>query len=372
MLVPELNAESLLYDTNEAIEDQLESRQYDGQLKRQLGKSATLESVSLESVVEPEQTETRSTVQTRTLKPDATEMKDDMALYMEQVRKYPLLTAEQEVELAKTIEAGLLAQHLLENDSTKDEATHEELEWLAEQGRQAKNLFISSNLRLAVATARKYTNRTSLPMLDIVQEANRGIIRAVEKFDYQKGYKFSTYATSWLRQTIERAIMNDSRTIRLPVHVNYEISKAKNAFGKLERELGRAPGVDEVAAESGIKSGRIMDLMRWDKNPVSLDTPLDESGGASFGDLITDTDAASSVDELLFGSEQAQLRDILAVIDEQMAGILYRRYGLIDGKAWSRPEIAKYYGISPERVRYLESKAVREIYEHFRDADSQD
>ena len=219
------------------------------------------------------------------------EGRDSVGLYLDEIARNPLLDAAQEVELSKTIEAGLMAEYLLATAGSPApraaprRATREELEWLAEEGREAVDTFITANLRLVVSIARKY-GRAQMPMLDLIQEGNTGLIRAVEKFDYTKGYKFSTYATWWVRQAITRGIAQQARVVRLPVHVVEELNQVGGARRTLERQLGRDPEPQEIAAELGMDVDRVLDLMAWGREHVSLDTPVDEDGDTSLGDLM--------------------------------------------------------------------------------------
>ena len=236
-------------------------------------------------------TTTRSTRNTRSATREI-EGRDSVGLYLDEIARNPLLDAAMEVELSKTIEAGLLAEHLLKEGRVGRKkggapmrASQEELEWLAEEGRKAVDTFITANLRLVVSIARKY-GRAQMPMLDLIQEGNTGLIRAVEKFDYTKGYKFSTYATWWVRQAITRGIAQQARVVRLPVHVVEELNQVGGARRTLERQLGRDPEPQEIAAELDMDLDRVLDLMSWGREHVSLDTPVDEDGDTSLGDLM--------------------------------------------------------------------------------------
>ena len=230
---------------------------------------------------------TRTTGATREI-----EGRDSVGLYLDEIARNALLDAAAEVELSKTIEAGLMAEHLLregrvgrKKGGAPMNASQEELEWLAEEGRKAVDTFITANLRLVVSIARKY-GRAQMPMLDLIQEGNTGLIRAVEKFDYTKGYKFSTYATWWVRQAITRGIAQQARVVRLPVHVVEELNQVGGARRTLERQLGRDPDPSEIAAELGMDVDRVLDLMAWGREHVSLDSPVDEDGDTSLGDLM--------------------------------------------------------------------------------------
>lgn len=292
------------------------------------------------------------------------EGRDAVGLYLEEIAKNPLLDAVQEVELGKTIEAGLMAEKLLsddtlniENGGAPGEATREELEWLAEQGKQAVDTFITSNLRLVVSIARKY-GRAQMPMLDLIQEGNTGLMHAVEKFDYTKGYKFSTYATWWIRQAITRGIAQQSRIIRLPVHINEDLNKVLGARRNLERLLGHDPDPDEIAEELGITVERVNDLLTWSKEHVSLDMPLDEDGDTTFGDLVARDTTPGPENAVIDQHMHDQLLQLVSQLDERSADIIRLRYGLIDGRQYKLADIGRRIGVSAERVRQLEREAL--------------
>lgn len=295
--------------------------------------------------------------------------RDSVGLYLDEIARTPLLDAASEVELAKTIEAGLLAEHLLatgrvgrRKGGAPKYASQEELEWLAAEGQRAVQQFINANLRLVVSIARKY-GRSQMPMLDLVQEGNTGLIRAVEKFDYAKGYKFSTYATWWVRQAITRGIAQQARVVRLPVHVVEELNQVGSARRTLERQLGREPEPEEIATELGMDVERVLDLLSWGREHVSLDTPVDEDGDTSLGDLIAQ-ETAPGPDLTVLDTES---RDRLAVLvdrlDERAADIIRARYGLVDGRQHKLADIGVKHGISAERVRQLEREALQKLRE---------
>lgn len=292
------------------------------------------------------------------------EGRDSVGLYLEEIAKNPLLNAEAEVELSKTIEAGLMAQQLLESGKTgkkaPNDASKEELEWLAEEGRKAVDTFIESNLRLVVSIARKY-GRAQMPMLDLIQEGNTGLIRAVEKFDYTKGYKFSTYATWWIRQAITRGIAQQSRIVRLPVHVVEELNQVGGARRTLERLLGREPEPAEIAEELGMDIDRVLDLMAWGREHVSLDTPVDDDGETSLGDLMAQQTISQPDDTVLATEDRERLRGMVSRLDKRLADILSRRFGLIDGRQHKLADIGVVHGISAERVRQLEREALQKL-----------
>jgi RNA polymerase sigma factor (sigma-70 family) len=293
------------------------------------------------------------------------EGRDSVGLYLDEIARTPLLDAATEVELSKTIEAGLYAEHLLaegrvgrKKGGAPMNATQEELEWLAEEGRKAVTQFINANLRLVVSIARKY-GRAQMPMLDLIQEGNTGLIRAVEKFDYAKGYKFSTYATWWVRQAITRGIAQQARVVRLPVHVVEELNQVGGARRTLERQLGREPEPEEIAAELGMDLDRVLDLIAWGRDHVSLDTPVDEDGDTSLGDLMAQETAPGPDDTVLDVESRARLDALVGQLDERAADIIRARYGLLDGRQHKLADIGQRHGISAERVRQLEREAHR-------------
>jgi RNA polymerase sigma factor (sigma-70 family) len=304
------------------------------------------------------------TVTSKTRGSDSIEGKDGVGMYLAEIARTPLLDAAREVELSKTIEAGLLAEHLLETGrigrakgGAPKRATAEELEWIAAEGRRAQQEFIQANLRLVVSIARKYT-RSQMPMLDLVQEGNTGLIRAVEKFDYAKGFKFSTYATWWVRQAITRGIAQQGRIVRLPVHVVEELNQVTSARRNLERELGYDPEPEEIAATLDMDVDRVLDLLAWGRDHVSLDSPVDEDGDTSLGDLIA-RDTQSGPDEAMLDEETRELLSaLIGHLDDREADIVRARYGLLDGRQQKLADIGKRHGISAERVRQLERQAL--------------
>jgi RNA polymerase sigma factor (sigma-70 family) len=301
---------------------------------------------------------------TVTRRSDNIEGKDGVGMYLAEIARTPLLDAAREVELSKTIEAGLFAEHLLETGrigrakgGAPKRATEEELRWIAEEGQRAQQEFIQANLRLVVSIARKYT-RSQMPMLDLVQEGNTGLIRAVEKFDYAKGFKFSTYATWWVRQAITRGIAQQGRIVRLPVHVVEELNQVTSARRNLERELGYDPEPEEIAATLDMDVDRVIDLLAWGRDHVSLDSPVDEDGDTSLGDLIA-RDTQSGPDEAVIDEEARELLiTLIDHLDPREADIVRARYGLLDGRQQKLADIGKRHGISAERVRQLERQAL--------------
>lgn len=298
---------------------------------------------------------------------DRAEGKDSVGMYLAEIARTPLLDAAREVELSKTIEAGLLAKHLLAEGrigrakgGAPKRASRQELEFLVKDGERALQIFIQANLRLVVSIARKY-GRSSMPILDLVQEGNTGLIRAVEKFDYVKGFKFSTYATWWVRQAITRGIAQQARVVRLPVHVVEELNQVSAARRNLERQLGYDPDAAEISLELGMDVDRVIDLMSWGRDHVSLDTPVDEDGDTSLGDLIA-RETLPSPDHAVIDEEARNL--IGGLIDQlgsREADIVRARYGLLDGRQQKLADIGKRHGISAERVRQLERQALTRL-----------
>ena len=278
-----------------------------------------------------------------------------------------LLDAITEVELSKTIEAGLMAEHLLaegrvgrKKGGAPMSANQAELEWLAEEGRRAVQTFVQANLRLVVSIARKY-GRSQMPMLDLIQEGNTGLIRAVEKFDYAKGYKFSTYATWWVRQAITRGIAQQARVVRLPVHVVEELNQVGSARRTLERQLGHDPDPTEIATELDMPVERVLDLLNWGREHVSLDTPVDEDGDTSLGDLMAQETSPGPDLTVLDTESRDRLNTLVGLLDDRAADIIRSRYGLVDGRQHKLADIGTKHGISAERVRQLEREALQKL-----------
>ena len=290
-----------------------------------------------------------------------------MGLYLEGIAKTPLLTAEEEVELAKTIEAGLYAEKILAGEVTAAERgrtakrpTADELEFLVQDGQRALQRFVTANLRLVVSVARKY-GRSQMPLLDLVQEGNTGLIRAVEKFDYTKGFKFSTYGTWWVRQSISRGIAQQGRIVRLPVHVAEQVNQVGAVRRTLERRLGRDPEITEIADEMGIEVERVMDLIRYGREHVSLDAPVEEGGDTALGDLIAREPMPGPDEVYMDAEEHARLEALLDELDERSADVVRRRYGLIDGRQAKLADIGAVWGITAERVRQIERHAIAKL-----------
>ncbi|MET8159606.1 RNA polymerase sigma factor [Sphaerisporangium sp. NPDC005289] len=287
-------------------------------------------------------------------------MGDSVHTYLKSIGRRTLLTAAEEVELAKRIEAGLYAEYKLENDPSLSAARREDLEWVAEDGRRAKDHMLEANLRLVVSVAKKYTDR-GMALLDVVQEGNLGLIRAVEKFDYSKGYKFSTYAMWWIRQAIQRGFADSARTIRLPVHVLEMLSKLSRIERDMHQRLGREPTPEELAVELDKTPDQIEELLRTSRQPISLNATIGEDGETTIGDLIEDVDAPEAsevVDRQLLGAE---LRGVLGNLTPREAKIMALRFGLIDGKPHTLDEIGKHLGLTRERIRQLEKESLSKL-----------
>jgi RNA polymerase primary sigma factor len=285
---------------------------------------------------------------------------DPVKDYLKQIGKVPLLNAEQEVELAKRIEAGLFAEEKLAADPDIDTETRIKLEWISEDGRRAKNHLLEANLRLVVSLAKRYTGRGML-FLDLIQEGNLGLIRAVEKFDYTKGYKFSTYATWWIRQAITRAMADQARTIRIPVHMVEVINKLARVQRQMLQDLGREPTPEELAAELDMTPDKVVEVQKYGREPISLSTPLGEDGDSEFGDLIEDSEAIVPADAVSFTLLQEQLESVLDTLSEREAGVVRMRFGLSDGQPKTLDEIGKVYGVTRERIRQIESKTMSKL-----------
>ncbi len=285
---------------------------------------------------------------------------DPVKDYLKQIGKVALLNAEQEVELAKRIEAGLFAEEKLNAGIALEPKLRRELEWIAADGRRAKNHLLEANLRLVVSLAKRYTGRGML-FLDLIQEGNLGLIRAVEKFDYTKGYKFSTYATWWIRQAITRAMADQARTIRIPVHMVEVINKLARVQRQMLQDLGREPTPEELAKELDMTPEKVVEVQKYGREPISLHTPLGEDGDSEFGDLIEDSEAVVPADAVSFTLLQEQLHAVLDTLSEREAGVVSMRFGLTDGQPKTLDEIGKVYGVTRERIRQIESKTMSKL-----------
>ncbi|MGW1776651.1 sigma-70 family RNA polymerase sigma factor [Streptomyces sp. NPDC002104] len=294
--------------------------------------------------------------------------RDLVGMYLDEIARTPLLDAAKEVELSQIIEAGVYAQQILDGaiERKGKQPSQEELEALAAEGERAKEVFIRSNLRLVVAVARRYP-RSGLPLLDLIQEGNAGLVRAVEKFDYAKGFKFSTYATWWIRQAITRSIADQSRTIRLPVHLVEELGRIRRVQREFNRENGRDPEHAEIAAELDTTEKRVGDVLDWARDPVSLNMGVDEDGDTQFGDLLEDTSAISPEQSVLSLLRSEELEDLLGKLDQRTASIIKMRYGIEDGRERTLTEVGKQHGLTRERIRQIEKHALLELKKMARD-----
>jgi len=281
--------------------------------------------------------------------------------YLKQIGKVPLLNADQEVDLAKRIEVGLFAEgKLAEAGEDLPRDMRLDLEWVAEDGRRAKDHLLKANLRLVVSLAKRYTGRGIL-FIDLIQEGNLGLIRAVEKFDYIRGFKFSTYATWWIRQAITRAMADQSRTIRIPVHMVEVINRLARVHRQMLQDLGREATPEELAVALDITPEKVAEVQKYGREPISLDMPLGEDGDSEFGDLIEDTEAVQPGEAVSFTLLQEQLGSVLGTLSEREAGVVSMRFGLTDGQPKTLEEIGKVYGVTRERIRQIESKTMMKL-----------
>ena len=287
---------------------------------------------------------------------------DPVKDYLKQIGKVALLNAAEEVELAMRIEAGLFAEDKLSHmaDAEKRSALGRELQWVAKDGARAKSHLLGANLRLVVSLAKRYTGR-GMQFLDLIQEGNLGLIRAVEKFDYTKGFKFSTYATWWIRQAITRAMADQARTIRIPVHMVEVINKLARVQRQMLQDLGREPTPEELALELDMTPEKVVEVQKYGREPISLHTPLGEDGDSEFGDLIEDSEAVVPADAVSFTLLQEQLHSVLDTLSEREAGVVAMRFGLTDGQPKTLDEIGKVYGVTRERIRQIESKTMSKL-----------
>jgi len=285
---------------------------------------------------------------------------DPVKDYLKQIGRVALLNAELEVELATRIEAGLFAEEALKADKKMEKKLKRELDWIVEDGKRAKNHLLEANLRLVVSLAKRYTGRGML-FLDLIQEGNLGLIRAVEKFDYTKGYKFSTYATWWIRQAITRAMADQARTIRIPVHMVEVINKLARVQRQMLQDLGREPTPEELAKELDMTPEKVVEVQKYGREPISLHTPLGEEGDSEFGDLIEDSEAVKPEESVTFTILQEQLMQVLGGLTNREADVIKARYGLTDGQPKTLDEIGKVHGVTRERIRQIESKTMSKL-----------
>src|SRR6476646_392500 len=285
---------------------------------------------------------------------------DLVRVYLNGIGKTALLTAEQEVELAKRIEAGVFAAHVLESDVEMSPQRRKDLRMVVRDGGRAKDHLLEANLRLVVSLAKRYTGR-GMPLLDLIQEGNLGLIRAVEKFDYTKGFKFSTYATWWIRQAISRGMADQGRTIRLPVHLVEQVNKLSRLKRELHQQLGRDATMAELAEESGIPEEKIADLLDHARDPVSLDMPVGSDEEAPLGDFIEDSESTSAEAAVVAGFMHDDINRVLRTLDEREQTVVRLRYGLDDGRPRTLDEIGRHFGISRERVRQIERDSMAKL-----------
>jgi RNA polymerase primary sigma factor len=285
---------------------------------------------------------------------------DPVKDYLKQIGKVALLNAAEEVELAMRIEAGLFAEDKLSNSTGLSKELERELRWVARDGQRAKSHLLGANLRLVVSLAKRYTGR-GMQFLDLIQEGNLGLIRAVEKFDYTKGFKFSTYATWWIRQAITRAMADQARTIRIPVHMVEVINKLARVQRQMLQDLGREPTPEELSRELDMTPEKVVEVQKYGREPISLHTPLGEDGDSEFGDLIEDTEAVVPADAVGFTMLQKQLESLLDSLSEREAGVIRMRFGLGDGMPKTLDQIGDTFGVTRERIRQIESKTMAKL-----------
>ncbi|HEU5265954.1 MAG TPA: RNA polymerase sigma factor [Jatrophihabitans sp.] len=289
---------------------------------------------------------------------------DSVRAYLKQIGKVALLNAEEEVDLAKRIEAGLYAaERMRQADEAGEKLVlqmRRDLRWIIRDGERAKNHLLEANLRLVVSLAKRYTGR-GMAFLDLIQEGNLGLIRAVEKFDYTKGYKFSTYATWWIRQAITRAMADQARTIRIPVHMVEVINKLGRIQRELLQDLGREPTPEELAKEMDITPDKVLEIQQYAREPISLDQTIGDEGDSQLGDFIEDSEAVVAVDAVSFTLLQDQLQSVLQTLSEREAGVVKLRFGLTDGQPRTLDEIGQVYGVTRERIRQIESKTMSKL-----------
>jgi len=287
---------------------------------------------------------------------------DPVKDYLKQIGKVPLLNAAEEVELAMRIEAGLFAEEKLSHMSAAEKSSQLglDLQWVARDGQRAKSHLLGANLRLVVSLAKRYTGR-GMQFLDLIQEGNLGLIRAVEKFDYTKGFKFSTYATWWIRQAITRAMADQARTIRIPVHMVEVINKLARVQRQMLQDLGREPTPEELSRELDMTPEKVIEVQKYGREPISLHTPLGEDGDSEFGDLIEDTEAVVPADAVGFTMLQRQLESLLDSLSEREAGVIRMRFGLGDGQPKTLDQIGDTFGVTRERIRQIESKTMAKL-----------
>ena len=345
-------------DDEEESEDESEEEDEESKPKPSVVEVTTSKAKTKGSFVVSDSDESDEPVQQVTV---AGATADPVKDYLKQIGKVSLLNAEQEVDLARRIEAGLYAEYKLKNEADSMTAKERrELHFMASDGQLAKNHLLEANLRLVVSLAKRYTGR-GMQFLDLIQEGNLGLIRAVEKFDYTKGYKFSTYATWWIRQAITRAMADQARTIRIPVHMVEVINKLARVQRQMLQDLGREPTPEELAKELDMTPEKVVEVQKYGREPISLHTPLGEDGDSEFGDLIEDSEAIVPADAVSFTLLQEQLHNVLDTLSEREAGVVSMRFGLGDGQPKTLDEIGKVYGVTRERIRQIESKTMSKL-----------
>jgi RNA polymerase primary sigma factor len=372
----DLNLEDLAEDVTAEGDDDTELEQADGDDAETEPTAATVEgSDDDEEIAEPSEKDKASgdfvwdedeSEALRQARKDAelTASADSVRAYLKQIGKVALLNAEEEVELAKRIEAGLYATQLMSEMAERGEklpaAQRRDMMWICRDGDRAKNHLLEANLRLVVSLAKRYTGR-GMAFLDLIQEGNLGLIRAVEKFDYTKGYKFSTYATWWIRQAITRAMADQARTIRIPVHMVEVINKLGRIQRELLQDLGREPTPEELAKEMDITPEKVLEIQQYAREPISLDQTIGDEGDSQLGDFIEDSEAVVAVDAVSFTLLQDQLQSVLETLSEREAGVVRLRFGLTDGQPRTLDEIGQVYGVTRERIRQIESKTMSKL-----------
>jgi RNA polymerase primary sigma factor len=371
----DLNLEDLEVDAPDDAEDVAVKADGDEVAVKKPAVVAAAEAVEDEEIAEPTEKDKASgdfvwdedeSEALRQARKDAelTASADSVRAYLKQIGKVALLNAEEEVELAKRIEAGLYCTQLMTELAEKGEklpaAQRRDYQWICRDGDRAKNHLLEANLRLVVSLAKRYTGR-GMAFLDLIQEGNLGLIRAVEKFDYTKGYKFSTYATWWIRQAITRAMADQARTIRIPVHMVEVINKLGRIQRELLQDLGREPTPEELAKEMDITPEKVLEIQQYAREPISLDQTIGDEGDSQLGDFIEDSEAVVAVDAVSFTLLQDQLQSVLETLSEREAGVVRLRFGLTDGQPRTLDEIGQVYGVTRERIRQIESTALRKL-----------
>jgi RNA polymerase primary sigma factor len=371
----DLNLEELEDEPSDGDDAHVDQADTQGEAEKSSAKVAGEDSVEEQEIVEPSEKDKASgdfvwdedeSEALRQARKDAelTASADSVRAYLKQIGKVALLNAEEEVELAKRIEAGLYATQLMTELSDRGEklpaAQRRDMAWICRDGDRAKNHLLEANLRLVVSLAKRYTGR-GMAFLDLIQEGNLGLIRAVEKFDYTKGYKFSTYATWWIRQAITRAMADQARTIRIPVHMVEVINKLGRIQRELLQDLGREPTPEELAREMDITPEKVLEIQQYAREPISLDQTIGDEGDSQLGDFIEDSEAVVAVDAVSFTLLQDQLQSVLETLSEREAGVVRLRFGLTDGQPRTLDEIGQVYGVTRERIRQIESKTMSKL-----------